>query len=38
MPAAVALLERVIVPSLELPAVAIAPTKVFDGIPVQEIA
>ena len=34
----VALLERVSVPSLELPAVAIACTKVFAGIPVPEIA
>ena len=37
MPAAVALLERVNVPLLEVPAVAIALTKVFAGIPVPEI-
>ena len=38
MPAAVALLERVNVPLLEVPAVAIACTKVFAGSPVPEIA
>ena len=38
VPAAVALLERVNVPLLEVPAVAIACIKVFAGIPVPEIA